>query len=114
MGEVQTEEGYSLDFVVEWRSQQIAIKVDGPSHFVGRTPNGATLLKRRLLRHLGWRLVSIPYWEWSAFAKERTAGRADKRKLGAPEAVTMQRERQKAYLLNAITRSATATAGTCR
>ncbi len=22
------------------------------------------LLKRRQLRHLGWRLVSVPYWEW--------------------------------------------------
>jgi hypothetical protein len=26
--------------------------------------NSATLLKRRQLRHLGWRLVSVPYWEW--------------------------------------------------
>jgi hypothetical protein len=22
------------------------------------------MLKRRQLRHQGWRLVSIPYWEW--------------------------------------------------
>jgi very-short-patch-repair endonuclease len=35
--EVLTEEGYSLDFVVEWRGRQVAIEVDGPSHFVGRS-----------------------------------------------------------------------------
>ena len=34
----------------------------------GRRPNGATLLKRRLLRRVGWRVVSVPYWEWDACA----------------------------------------------
>jgi len=38
--------------------------VDGLSHFVGREPTGATLLKRRQLEHFGWWLVSVPYWEW--------------------------------------------------
>jgi hypothetical protein len=47
--------------------------VDGPSHFVvlpggGRRPNGATLLKRRLLGRAGLRVVSVPYWEWDACA----------------------------------------------
>ena len=50
--------------------QRIAIEVDGPSHFAGgaqgRYPTGATLLKRRQLEHLGWRLVSVPHWEWDA------------------------------------------------
>jgi len=32
----------------------------------GRYPIGATLLKRRQLQHLGWRLVSVPHWEWYA------------------------------------------------
>jgi len=40
--------------------------VDGPSHFAGRDPTGATRLKRRQLQHLGWRLVSVPYWDWDA------------------------------------------------
>ena len=48
-------------------------QVDGPSHFVvlpggGRRPNGATLLKRRLLGRAGLRVVSVPYWEWNACA----------------------------------------------
>jgi len=65
--EVVIEEGYSLDLVVDCGGEQpVAIEVDGPSHFVGRAPTGATLLKRRQLQHLGWHLVSVPYWEWDA------------------------------------------------
>jgi len=72
--EVVLEEGYSLDLVVNWRGERLAVEVDGPSHFVGREPTGATLLKRRQLEHFGWRLVSVPYWEWNELrdkAKER-------------------------------------------
>jgi hypothetical protein len=75
--EVRTEEGYSLNFVVEWQGQRVAIEVDGPYHFVGRKPSGATLLKRRQLRHFGWHLVSIPYWEWIEL--EKTSRNTDKR-----------------------------------
>jgi len=63
--EVVLEEGYSLDVVVDWRGERLAVEVDGPSHFVGREPTGATALKRRQLKHFGWRLVSVPYWEWN-------------------------------------------------
>ncbi len=70
--EVVIHEGYSLDFVVEYSGERIGIEVDGPSHFVGGEPTGTTLLKRRQLRHLGWRLVSVPYWEWDA-AQHRSA-----------------------------------------
>ena len=62
--ELVLEEGYSLDLVIDWRGERLAIEVDGPSHFAGREPTGATLFKRRQLKHLGWRLVSVPYWEW--------------------------------------------------
>lgn len=62
--EVVLHEGYSLDFVVEWRGKRVGVEVDGPFHFLGHAPTGGTLLKRRQLRHLGWCLVSVPYWEW--------------------------------------------------
>ncbi len=66
--EVVLREGYSLDFVVDRRGERIGVEMDGPFHFIGHEPNGATLLKRRQLRHLGRRLVSVPYWEWDEVA----------------------------------------------
>ena len=47
----------------------LAIEVDGPTHFLHfedgtREHNGATAYKHRLLRALGWRVVSIPYYEY--------------------------------------------------
>ena len=83
--EVVIEEGYSLDLVVDCGGEQpVAIEVDGPSHFVGRAPTGATLLKRRQLQHLGWHLVSVPYWEWDALnhADESTQQRQRVQYLG--------------------------------
>ena len=63
-----TAEGHSLDYALV--DQRIAIEVDGPSHFVahgagaGRSELGKTVLKRRLLGALGWRLVAVPFFEW--------------------------------------------------
>jgi len=61
--------GYSLDLAL--RSSRVAIEVDGPSHFLRPSsrgdkhlPNGPTLLKRRLLKVAGWRLISVPFYEW--------------------------------------------------
>ena len=59
--------GYSIDALLTLNDgKQIAVEVDGPFHFVGRShlPNGATVLKHRQLRHFGWRLESVKYWEW--------------------------------------------------
>jgi len=59
--------GYSIDALVTLKDgKRVAVEVDGPSHFVGRSqqPTGATLLKHRQLRYFGWRLESVPYWEW--------------------------------------------------
>ena len=43
-----------------------ARQVDGPHHFSSNTlqPTGATALKRRLLRRLHWKLISVPFFEW--------------------------------------------------
>jgi hypothetical protein len=104
--EVLTEEGYSLDFVVEWRGQRVAIEVDGPSHFVGRKPTGATMLKRRQLRHLGWHLVSVPYWEWDELAKAPAEVAESTHRIDALKKLTTHRlrERQRAYISDAIAR----------
>ena len=67
--EERTPQGYSLDAVVSYGGREVAVEVDGPSHFVGRTPTGATALKRRQLRAAGWALLSVPYWEWNALGQ---------------------------------------------
>ena len=59
--------GYSIDALVTLKyGERVAVEVDGPFHFVGRSqqPTGATLLKHRQLRYFGWRLECITYWEW--------------------------------------------------
>jgi hypothetical protein len=53
---------------------RIGVEVDGPAHFVNildsdsqhsrRQPNGPTALKHRLLSHLGWKIMHVPFWEW--------------------------------------------------
>jgi len=71
--EVRTSQGYSLDAVVLHNGGEVAIEVDGPSHFHGRTPTGATALKRRQLRAAGWALLPVPYWEWDALGSNKAA-----------------------------------------
>lgn len=65
---VRTAEGYVIDLWVESTDgrRQIALEIDGPANFLGwsRMESGATTIKRRQLRHFGYRLLTIPYWEW--------------------------------------------------
>ena len=64
-------EGLSIG--AEERSAGVAIEVDGPGHFLrpgGRVVSGSTLMKRRHLELLGYRLVSVPYYEWNALQGE--------------------------------------------
>lgn len=68
---IEEQTGYSLDLAL--RSARLAIEVDGPSHYLRdpsdeRVPNGPTLLKRWLLKASGWRVASVPFYEWDALA----------------------------------------------
>eukprot|EP00316_Scyphosphaera_apsteinii_P020110 CAMPEP_0119304620 /NCGR_PEP_ID=MMETSP1333-20130426/5796_1 /TAXON_ID=418940 /ORGANISM="Scyphosphaera apsteinii, Strain RCC1455" /LENGTH=638 /DNA_ID=CAMNT_0007307539 /DNA_START=201 /DNA_END=2117 /DNA_ORIENTATION=- len=69
--EVHTPEGWSIDILCKHDGREIAVEVDGPRHFIGRShrPNGATLFKRRQLRACGHVLVTVPYWEWGRASK---------------------------------------------
>jgi RAP domain len=42
--------------------------VDGPTHFTANTLEllGPTLLKQRQLAAAGWRLISVPFHEWTS------------------------------------------------
>ena len=63
--------GYSADILLQKR--RVVVEVDGPSHFVqgpgGFAASGATLLKRRQLQCFGYRVVSVPFWEWDGMAE---------------------------------------------
>jgi hypothetical protein len=73
--EVRTSLGHSLDAVVQLDGRQVGIEVDGPSHFVGRTPTGSTALKRRQLKAAGWTLLPVPYWEWAEIGRSSPQAR---------------------------------------
>lgn len=47
-------------------THRIAIEADGPLHFCINCnhPLGRTVLKHRQLRALGWKVLSVPYFEW--------------------------------------------------
>jgi len=68
---VRLPEGYLLDLVIQWRGSDVVVQVDGPWRFAGRRPTGTTLVRRRQLTRLGWRLLPLPHWEWSALSPER-------------------------------------------
>ena len=55
---------------IESQDRQIAIEVDGPSHFLCNPNftllseyNGRSLFKRRVLEPLGWKVINIDYRE---------------------------------------------------
>lgn len=57
-------------------ADQVAVEVDGPFHYLASHPTrqlGSARLRDALLRHSGWKVVSIPWFEWSSLktAKER-------------------------------------------
>jgi len=70
--EYEADQLYSLDLMLESKSQKIAIEADGPMHFTVNTqqPIGPFLLRRRALRLLGWIVVSVPYFKWH-YIKEK-------------------------------------------
>mmetsp|Transcript_6398 Transcript_6398/g.9352 ORF Transcript_6398/g.9352 Transcript_6398/m.9352 type:complete len:841 (+) Transcript_6398:164-2686(+) len=58
---------------------RIGIEIDGPTHFVhsGKRALGHTVLKYRLLKHQGWIVVRVPYYEfdkipfWASMERQR-------------------------------------------
>eukprot|EP00808_Paulinella_micropora_P012063 g19425.t1 len=72
--------GLSVDIALP--DHKVAIEVDGPSHFLTGSADGVenryigtTILKQRLLQKMGWKVISIPYFDWAALggSNERTS-----------------------------------------
>jgi len=61
-----TAEGFSLDLAQP--KSKLAVEVDGPSHYLKDggeyVVNGATRLKSRLLRSLGWTIAHVSFFDW--------------------------------------------------
>ena len=58
---------FSVDVMVCMGEQQVAVEVDGPSHFSStepRQPLGATSFRRKMLERRCSSVVSIPFFEW--------------------------------------------------
>ena len=56
-------------------NSKLAMYVDGPAHFVRNThePNGSTMLRNRLLEAYGWRVITVPQWQWPRATDGRVA-----------------------------------------
>lgn len=60
---------YSVDLAIVIPGiPPIAVEVDGPAHFTRNCtpplPLGRTLLKHEVLRKLGWKVISVPFFVW--------------------------------------------------
>lgn len=65
----------SVDIAIVSGGRKIAIEVDGPFHFSVNTnsPLGQTMIRRRLLRAVGWTVISVPYHTWYKLPPEARA-----------------------------------------
>lgn len=78
---------YICDFGDEDR--KFVIDIDGPSHFFRESRNrkglrrliGQIDLKYRLLTAAGWKIVSVPYYQWNSYHDELEKSLYLKRKL---------------------------------
>jgi len=75
---------HTIDVAITAGGKRLAIEVDGPTHFLQQpqhAPNGSTLLRNRLLAAHGWKVVSVPYYEWE-FQLDKTHDEFLRQKLG--------------------------------
>ena len=73
--EARTNDGlFSIDLAVKWKGRWVAVEVDGGWHYTrSDTPRralGQAMAKWRCLEMRGWRVVSIPWFEWFELQEE--------------------------------------------
>mmetsp|Transcript_6706 Transcript_6706/g.10258 ORF Transcript_6706/g.10258 Transcript_6706/m.10258 type:complete len:865 (+) Transcript_6706:58-2652(+) len=59
--------------VTEPGLDHILIEADGPSHFLHNSTsrNGPATLKKKALTNLGWKVISIPHFDWGTLETEK-------------------------------------------
>ena len=81
-GSVDPDSGLSIDVLLTKSNTSdtgkgTAIEVQGPECFLARRtrdPTGSTVLKRRLLTLLGYKVTTVPYWEWGTVEGDGQTG----------------------------------------
>lgn len=66
--------------------RRVAVEVDGPSHFLSLgeylfCQTGSTLLRNLMLTHAGWKVITIPFFEWNWLTTMDTQKEYFQRKL---------------------------------
>lgn len=82
-------DGMYADLLVEYQGRKVAVEVDGRERHLANTNSyhGEAALRKRQLRHAGWMVLPVPYYEWIG------AGHADE---------TVQRRWRAWYLQSAL------------
>eukprot|EP01023_Acetabularia_acetabulum_P004328 TRINITY_DN11800_c0_g1_i1.p2 TRINITY_DN11800_c0_g1~~TRINITY_DN11800_c0_g1_i1.p2 ORF type:complete len:262 (-),score=30.64 TRINITY_DN11800_c0_g1_i1:310-1065(-) len=63
---------YSIDIVLNIQNQKIALELDGMYHFSGNCPHvvlGCTKCRNRVIKKLGFKLVTISMYDWQVLEK---------------------------------------------
>lgn len=68
---------FSADVALKIAGFEVALEVDGPSHFLrpGMVPTGPTKMRDRALATKGWPCLSVPYFEWPSSVAKQARGR---------------------------------------
>ncbi|KAG6382326.1 hypothetical protein SASPL_158010 [Salvia splendens] len=63
-------DGYTVDAVC--LDKKVALEIDGPTHFSRNTgvPLGHTILKRRYIAAVGWKIISVSHQDWEELQGE--------------------------------------------
>jgi hypothetical protein len=110
---------HAVDFYVRGpQGQRIAVEVDGPSHFSRLPPHaatGETLARDRMLRCLGWTVLSVSWMRWELLGgQEEQRVWLARQLLRAANGHTLHAETPSAVLSGKADCSSVATAPSCR
>jgi hypothetical protein len=82
---------YYLDIAYEQRGKKYAIVIDGPENYFPKEDkeskpmlNLATQIRNQLLEKAGWKIISIPFYEWSELKTDKEQQQYLREKIKRP------------------------------